>query len=50
LLLRERGTKTEESSYEKINLLKEIELWKEKALESEEKMKLTVAEEQNRAT
>lgn len=50
LLLKEKGSKSDENNYEKMCLLKDIEAWKEKALEAEERARLATAEEQNKAS
>ncbi len=49
LRLEEKGYKHEENTMDRAHMLKEIEIWKEKSLEAEERCKLAVVEEQARA-
>ena len=44
LRLEERGFKNEESTTDKERMLKEIEIWKEKSVDAEERCKLAIVE------
>lgn len=49
LLLRERGERNVEGNHEREELLAEVALWKERAVEAEERASLSATEEQARA-
>ena len=49
LNLKERGDRNRDNAFQKERLVKDREIWREKALEAEERCKMVVAEEQAKA-
>lgn len=50
MMVRQRGAKSEEGKYEKEHLLKEIEVLKDKVLQAEDRARVSIAEEKNKAS